>query len=347
MTITIFGAGAIGGLVGAHMARAGEDVQFVDKMAEHVEAMNETGLRITGVNTFTVPVRACTNVELRGPLDLVFLAVKSQDTDAALDDLAPLCAPDTTVVSLQNGMNPPRIAARLGGDRVVGGFVSYAADWQAPGHIEEGGAGNIWIGRMDGRSSDSLPRIQRLLGHAVSAHVTDNIVGFLWAKQVDCSLLFAQAVTDYTFAEVFGNAERQPVLIALLGEGVGAALAAGVRLQSFDVFEPLKMRPRTASDEAEARAMLDRFAAWCAGRVKVRSGPWRDLAVRKRPTEVHHMTGWVIEQGRARGLALPLNERLVRQVEEIEQGRRIRGPHNLDELETLRQTLYGPRIGPC
>lgn len=346
MTITIYGAGAIGGIVGAYMARAGEDVLFVDKVAEHVAAMNANGLRITGSNEFTVPVRACVPADLRGPLGLVFLAVKSQDTEAALDAIVPLAGPDTVVVSLQNGMNPPRIAARLGAGRVVSAFVSFPADWQGPGHIEQGGSGNIWIGEMDGRLTDRLQRIRRLLAHAVGAHVTDNIVGYLWSKQVDCSLLFAQAVSDGTFADVFGNARYQPLLIALVGEGVGAALAAGVKLMSFGAFEPLKMRPGTPAEEAEARAVLDRFAEQCRPQVKVRSGPWRDLAVRMRPTEIDHMVGWVIDEGARRGIEMPLNRQLVQQVKEMEQGRRTRGLHNLDELEARRLALYGPGFGP-
>ena len=346
MTITIYGAGAIGGLVGAYMARAGEDVLLVDKVAEHVDAINTRGLRISGFDSFTVPVRACVPAGLRGPLGVTFLAVKSQDTEAALDVLVPLAGPDTVLVSLQNGMNPPRIAARLGAARVVAAFVSFPADWQAPGHIEHGGAGNIWIGELDGRLTERLPGIQRLLAHAVGAHVTDNIFGYLWAKQIDCSLLFAQAVTDETFADVYGDKRYQPVLIALVGEGVGVARASGVRLHSFDAFDPLKLRPQTPAEVDEARAVLDRFADFCRPRVKVRSGPWRDLAVRKRPTEVDHMVGWVIAEGRARGIPMPLNEHLVRQVKEIEQGHRARGLHNLDELETRRQQLYGSAIGP-
>src|SRR5207237_5146042 len=179
--ITIYGAGAIGGIVGAYMARAGEDVLFVDKVTEHVAAMNARGLRITGSSELTVPARACVPSELRGPLGTVFLAVKSQDTQAALDTIAPLAGPDTVVVSLQNGMNPPAIAARLGAGRVVGAFVSFPADWQGPGHIEQGGFGNIWIGEMDGRISERLPRIQRLLAYAVKAHITRNIAGYRWS----------------------------------------------------------------------------------------------------------------------------------------------------------------------
>jgi 2-dehydropantoate 2-reductase len=346
MSIAIYGAGAIGGLVGAYMARAGEDVLFVDRVREHVQAMNDHGLRISGFDAFTVPVRACVPADLHGPLGLTFLAVKSQDTEAALDVLAPLAGPDTTVVSLQNGMNPPRIAARLGPERVVAAFVSFPADWQEPGHIEHGGAGNIWVGELDGRITPRLGAIQRLLAHAVGAHVTDNIAGYLWAKQIDCSLLFAQAVTDETFADVFGDKRYQPVLIALVGEGVGVAQAAGIRLHKFDEFDPLKLRPRTPAEVEEARAVLDRFAAFCRPRVKVRSGPWRDLAVRKRPTEVDHMVGWVIGEGHRLGVPLPLNEHLVRQVKEIESGRRTRGLHNLDDLETARAALYGSAIGP-
>jgi 2-dehydropantoate 2-reductase len=254
--------------------------------------------------------------------------------------------PNTVVVSLQNGMNPPRIAARLGAQRVVAGFVSFPADWQEPGHIEHGGVGNIWIGELDGRITERLGVIQRLLAHGVRAHVTDNIFGYLWSKQIDCSLLFAQAVTDETFADVFGDKRYQPVLIALVGEGVGVARAAGVRLQRFDEFDPLKLRPQTPAEVEEARAVLDRFAEFSRPRVKVRSGPWRDLAVRKRPTEVDHMIGWVVAEGQRLGIPMPLNEHLVKQVKEIEAGGRSRGLHNLDELETRRQELYGAAIGP-
>ena len=346
MTITIYGAGAIGGLVGAYMARAGEDVLLVDKVAEHVDAINKDGLRISGFESFTVPVRACVPADLRGPLGVTFLAVKSQDTEAALDVLTPLAGPHTVLVSLQNGMNPPRLADRVGAERVVAAFVSFPADWQGPGHIEHGGAGNVWLGEMDGRLTERLAGIQKLVAHAVGAHVTDNIFGYLWAKQIDCSLLFAQAVTDETFADVFGDKRYQPALIALVGEGVGVAQAAGVRLHGFDAFDPLKMRPRTAAEVKEACAVLDRFADFCRPRVKVRSGPWRDLAVRKRPTEVDHMIGWVMAEGRRLGIAMPLNEHLVRQVKEIEAGTRSRTLANLDELEARRAELYGSAIGP-
>ena len=112
MSITIYGAGAIGGIMGAFMANAGEDVLFVDKAPEHVDAMNAPGLRISGSKSLKIPAKAVLPEQLKGPLGLVFLAVKSQDGPRST--IAPLAGPDTVVVSLQNGMNPPAIAERLG-----------------------------------------------------------------------------------------------------------------------------------------------------------------------------------------------------------------------------------------
>ncbi|MBI3969428.1 MAG: 2-dehydropantoate 2-reductase [Chloroflexi bacterium] len=318
MTITIYGAGAIGGLTGAHLARAGEDVLLVDQVGEHVDAMSRSGLKITGGADFTVPVRACRPEQLTGPLGLTFLAVKSQHTQAALEVLAPLVGADTVLVSLRNGVNPPVIAERIGADKVIGAFTNFGADWHGPGLVEDGGAGSIYLGELDGKMTDRLDRIQGLLSHLRPANVTDHIYGYLWAKQIDCALLFAQAVTDATMADVFGDKPYQPVLIALVGEGVGVARAAGVKLERFDSFEPLKLRPVSEAEIPAAHEVLDGFSARCRTRVKVRSGPWRDLAVRRRPTEIDFMTGWVIGQGKKLGVPMPLNEHLVQQVKEIE-----------------------------
>ena len=260
--------------------------------------------------------------------------------------LAPLVGPETVVVSMQNGMNPPRIAARISASRVVGVFVSLPADWQGPGHIEHGGYGDVWIGELDGKATPRREKIRSLLAHVAKAHTTDNIYGYLWSKQIDSSILYAQAVTDGTFAEVHGDKRYQPVQIALLGEGVGVAQAAGIKLESFRDFEPLKMRPRTEAEIAEARAVLDRLAEVAKTQVKVRSGIWRDLAVRHRPTEVDYMLGSVVAEGKRLGVPVPLSERLLKQVKEIESGRRNRGFENLEELEQYRKKVYGTSIGP-
>src|SRR5882672_258529 len=136
MTITVYGAGAIGGVTGAALARGGHDVLLVDRAEDHVAAMNAHGLTIESrEGSATIPVRAIAPGALGRELGLVLLAVKSQDTPAALEILAA----DGAIVSLQNGLNEELIARAVGAARTVGCLVNWAADWIAPGRILHGG----------------------------------------------------------------------------------------------------------------------------------------------------------------------------------------------------------------
>ncbi len=106
MKFLVWGAGAIGGTLGAHLARAGHDVTFVDRAVEHVDAINSAGLRIEGpLAQFVSRTPACTPEQLRGEFEHVVLAVKAQDTESATRELAPHLAANGYVVSAQNGLN--------------------------------------------------------------------------------------------------------------------------------------------------------------------------------------------------------------------------------------------------
>src|SRR2546427_117171 len=106
--------------------------------------MNAHGLAIDRrEGSTTVPVRAITPGALGSGLELVLLAVKSHDTPAALEVLAPRLAGDGAIVSLQNGLNEELIARAVGAERTVGCLVNWAADWTAPGRILHGGEGAL------------------------------------------------------------------------------------------------------------------------------------------------------------------------------------------------------------
>ena len=157
MAITVYGAGAIGGVTGAALARAGHDVLLVDRAVDHVNAMNAHGLTIDRPEgSLTVPVRAITPDVLGGGLDLVLLSVKSQDTPAALEVLTPRLASSGAIVSLQNGLNEELIATAVGSSRTVGCLVNWAADWTGPGRILHGGQGAFVLGELDGRPSSRV-----------------------------------------------------------------------------------------------------------------------------------------------------------------------------------------------
>ncbi|MFN3673418.1 MAG: ketopantoate reductase family protein, partial [Bosea sp. (in: a-proteobacteria)] len=132
--ILIWGAGAIGGTLGAYWARAGVPVLLVDIVPEHVEACRTAGLHISGpIEDFTQVIPAVTPGELTGRYKRVVLAVKAGATDAALAALASHLAADGYVLSAQNGLNEIAISKAVGAARTMGCFVNFGADWHGPG----------------------------------------------------------------------------------------------------------------------------------------------------------------------------------------------------------------------
>jgi 2-dehydropantoate 2-reductase len=334
MTVTVVGAGAIGGVTGASLARAGHDVLLVDQAADHVAAMQAGGLTIvTPDGAWTVQVRAVTPSALPPTLDLVLLAVKAQHTAAAVDAIAPRLSARGMVVSLQNGLNEPLIAARVGAERTLGCLVNWAADWVAPGRIQHGGVGTFAIGELDGELSPRVKELAELLAAVTPVQVTTNIAGYKWAKHVYGALLVATALVD---AHVYDVVQRSPAvqrtLVALVGEGMAVAEAEGVRLEAFDEFDPAWYRAALAGDaEAVARGMAA-ISRFYRGHTKTKTGIWRDLVVRKRKTEVEAHLGATLERAGRHGLHTPLTRRLLQLIGEIEAGRRAMAWANLDDL---------------
>ena len=337
--ILVWGAGAIGGTVGAYLRRAGETVRFVDKVAEHVAAINRDGLAINGpIAEFAVRAEARTPSDLAGRFDRVLLCVKSHDTAAAMPLLAPHLASDGYVVSLQNGLNEKVIAAGVGAARTIGAFVNFGADYLSPGVVHYGGRGAVVLGELDGRSTPRLSELHRLmLQFDDRAITTGNIWGYLWSKLGYGALLFATALTDASIADCLASPAHRPVLIALGREVAGIATAAGITLESFNGFDPASFRP--GASDAAAAASLDELVAFNRRSAKTHSGIWRDLAVRKRKTEIDAQLGPVVATAAAHGLAAPLSARLIELIHDIEEGRRPLAWSTLDALAATAQPM--------
>jgi 2-dehydropantoate 2-reductase len=258
------------------------------------------------------------------------LAVKAPATEAAVRSFADLLAPDGCVVSLQNGLNELTIARLVGEHRTIGAFINFSADYLEPGLIHYGGPGAFYLGELDGAITDRLRALQRALGHWGDVRLTDNIWGYLWGKQAYGAMLYATSLANEGMAD--GIDQHRPLMVALAGEVLAVARALGVRAEGFDGFEPARI---AAADPAEVRASLDRLVARRRQDQKRHSGVWRDLAVRKRRTEVDAHFGPVLAEGQRLGIRLPLLARLVEMIHEVEDGRRPLDSRNLVELAAL------------
>ena len=331
-TILVWGAGAIGGTVGAHLARAGHDLLFVDRAADHVAAMAAQGLSITGpVTEFKVSVRAALPEQVQGRFETVLLCVKAQDTDGAARALAPHLAEDGCVVSLQNGLNERVIAEVVGAQRTVGAFVNFGADYISPGVILFGGRGAVVVGEIDGRITPRAERLHALLSEFEErAVLTRNIWGYLWAKLAYGAMLFATALTNASIADCLASPRHRALFVALPREVLRVAAAARIAPEPFDGFDPGAFVPGAA--EAQAIRSLDALVAFNRRSAKSHSGIWRDLAVRKRRTEAEHQLGPIVAVAREHGIPAPITARTIALIREIEDGKRAQDWSNLDLL---------------
>jgi 2-dehydropantoate 2-reductase len=317
----IVGAGAIGGTLGHHLARAGHPVTVVDADPEHVRRIAADGIALVrGGERATAHVTEAVTPEPDGPprrLDRVLLAVKAQATGAALDWIAPRLADDGFVVSLQNGLNEQQIADRIGRDRTVGAFVNLFADVVGPGEIRDGGRGALVVGELDGRDSRRVREVVDDLQAWGPARATDNVAGYLWSKLGFGAMLVATALADAPMAELID--QHRPVMHALVAEVYAVAAAEGISPEPFDAFDPV---PYAGDDAAAAAkdAATDALVAWLRTQAKDRSGIWRDIAVRRRPTEVPTHYRPVLAAAARHGIPAPGLQRLVAQIAELEAG---------------------------
>jgi 2-dehydropantoate 2-reductase len=330
--ILIWGAGAIGGTLGATWARAGHDVLLVDRAADHVAAMNRDGLSIEGpVEEFRQPVRAATPEEVRGTYRRTVLAVKAHHTEGAMRQLLPHLAADGYVLSAQNGLNEITIARLAGERRVMGCFVNFGADYLEPGRILRANRAAVVVGEIDGSVT---PRVQEM--HALlqefepDAELTTDIWGYLWGKLGYGALLFGTALTNEAIADALASERHRPVYRALGEEVMQVAAAKGATPRGFNGFDPAAFRPGARA--ADLQASIDAMVAFNRASAKSHSGIWRDLAVRKRQTEVDAQIGIIAEIGREAGVATRALDKLVSLIHAIEDGRRPLAWSTLDEM---------------
>jgi 2-dehydropantoate 2-reductase len=295
MKIIIFGSGGVGGYFGARLAAIGEDIHFIARGA-HLDAMRNTGLHISSPlgDTHVSSVQATDTVDDCGIADMIFVAVKLYDTDAAAEAIAPAVGPNTTLVSLQNGVSGADILARaFGRERMIGGSASIAARIQEPGVIEHTGTmAMLAFGEWDGAPT---PRVQGLHDACVKAGIkttlSDHIDAVIWSKFIFLSTFSGITCTfRQSIGPIREDSEKRALFRRALEETYAIALARGV----------------TLNDD-----LIDTRMAFTDGLpAEMYSSMYHDLAAAKR-LELPWLSGAVVDFGREAGIDTPAHQSFV------------------------------------
>ena len=300
MQVAVIGAGAVGCYYGGLLLRAGHDVTFVGRQP-HVDAINAHGL-LLDTKTFKghLPARAATDATALPSPDLVLVCVKSADTEHAGRALAGRLRPETSVLSLQNGVDNAQRLQSVTGHAVISAVVYVGSEMAGPGHIRHHGGGDLAIGG----SAVSETLAQALEAAGIHTTISDDIEVTLWSKLViNCAFNALSAVADISYGPMLEVEGTRDVVTRAVQEAIAVAQACGVALPDdllANILNIPTMMPQQKSSTAQ------------------------DLA-RGKPSEIDFLNGHVVRKGAELGIPTPTNHALQVMVKLAQRSRELSG----------------------
>lgn len=285
MQVAVIGAGAVGCYYGGLLLRAGHDVTFIGRQP-HVDAINAHGL-LLDMQGFKghLPAKAATDATALASPDLVLVCVKSADTEAAGRSLKGRLRPDTSVLSLQNGVDNAQRLAAVTGYAVISAAVYVGSGMAGPGHVKHHGGGGLSIGASP--ASEALA--QTLQAAGIETTIADDIETTLWSKlTINCAFNALSAVAGISYGPMIEVEGARDVIASAVREAVTVARACGVAMPDDLLAQILKI-PAAMPNQKSSTA--------------------HDLA-RGKPSEIDFLNGHVVRKGAELGIPTPTNQAL-------------------------------------
>lgn len=293
MKIAIVGAGAMGSIYAGLMADAGNEVWALDTWAEHIEAIQQNGLRVEGASgdRLVKSVHATTDVNAPGPCDLVIIATKASGVESAAKSLAPMLREDTLVLTIQNGVGAgERISQHMAPDNVLLGVAQgFGASMKGPGHAHHNGMSLIRIGEMQGGSVERSEKVADLWrSSGFEAKAFEDINQLIWEKLI-CNVAFSGpcAVFNRTIGEIMADPHSWQISHTCAQEAFDVAKKKGINI-TFDDAKTYVSDFGKKMPNARPSMLLDHMA--------------------RRPSEIDFINGAIPVEASALGLSAPYNE---------------------------------------
>lgn len=298
MQVAVVGAGAVGCYYGGLLAKAGHAVTFIGRQT-HVDAINAHGLLFdTQIFKGYLPAKAATDASSLVSPDLVLFCVKSADTEVAGRSLIGHMRPETSILSLQNGVDNPQRLRAVTGHPVIPAVVYVGSEMAGPGHVKHHGGGALVIGV----SPESEALAQILKAADIQTTIADSIEGIQWSKlATNCAYNALSAIAGISYGRMSEVEGANDVVASAVREVLMVARACGVATPK-DLLEQILKIPSAMPNQ--------------------RSSTAQDLA-RGKPTEIDFLNGYVVRKGAELGIPTPTNQALQVMVKLAERSKEL------------------------
>lgn len=336
--ILVVGAGAVGGITAAFLARAGYDVEILTRRRDHARLIENEGLHIrTPEISFSVPIHASWKMEqVSSSKDIVFLAVKGTDLDETLPLIKSVLKKNTAVISMQNGMLLDKVEKAVGLDRAYAAVVGWGATMKSDADLEMTSRGEFILGHKNFLQKDEqLAFLSSLLREILPVRISQHIVSSLYSKLIINSCITSLgALTGWTLGELMRHKKVRRIMREIVAEAVETAHAIDLPIEPYaGKIDFLRLAHRDSRISDMYTKFI--FRAMGARYRRLTSSSLQSLR-RGQKTEVDFLNGYIVEQAQKAGVPVPINERIVQMLHEIESGLREISPRNLQD------TMFSP-----
>ncbi len=328
--IAVYGAGAMGTVLGALLTKGGLNVDLITRNQDHVEGLKKEGATIVCEaenREITVKVSALLPTQMRSRYDVIFLMTKQKNNAEILTDLLPYLEEDGLVCTTQNGLPEQSVAKIVGNNRAYGAATSYGATFLGQGRValtSKTEAMSMEIGGFENGEEkiDLLAEILSCAGLAVGnerfVKKSTNLLGARWSKlAINSAFSGLSVVTGCTFGEVAKRRKSRKIALGILRECMEVANAAGVTLASMQGHDMQKMLGGKTPIKRLASYLVLPFAM--RKHKKLVSGMLKDVE-KGRKCEIDYIDGAVCKVGDEVGVETPLCDKVVEIVHGIENG---------------------------
>lgn len=334
MRSAIYGAGSLGTILGAYIAKAGEAIDLVNRNKAHVEALRTNGAHVTGTVEFTQKVNAIFPDEMSGLYDIIFLMTKQQQNRQVVSMLKEHLADDGVIVTLQNGLPEPEIAEIVGNQRVIGCTVAWGATLLGPGVSEltsEPDSLSFSMGYVSDKTPNHAAEVKALLEKMGTVVLDTNFIGSRWSKLlINASFSGMSAVCGSTFGEAAADMKSRRIVQGIIKECIDVCAKAGIRIEPVQGKDIVKL--------LDYKGPVKKFLSFVIIPIAIKkhallkASMLQDLEKGKL-TEVDSINGAVCAMGRKVGIPTPLNDKVVELIHAFEQGLKKPGFQNVAEFK--------------
>ena len=322
MRVAIYGAGSLGTILGAFISKAGVEIELINRNKAHIEALQTKGAQVTGTMEFCQTVMAYTPDQMSGQYDIIFLMTKQQYNAEVVETLKGYLAADGVLVTFQNGLPEMQIAEILGEDRVLGCTVAWGATMKEPGVCEltsSPDALSFGLGAISAKRNRHFDKVKELLEHMGTVEVEENFIGTRWSKLlINAAFSGMSAVLGCTFGEAAQPRESRRIVQALIKECIDVCAAGGIRIEPVQGKDIVKLLDYSNPFKKAFSYFIIPIAIRKHARLK--ASMLQDIEKGKL-TEVDAINGAVSAYGRKVGCPTPMNDKVVKIIHDIEQGK--------------------------